>query len=160
MKPYVTIYLALVGVYLLTRSFRKVPSTPVPPAVVPPLGLGGGFLDAAGGGGWGPIVTTGLLGFGGTPRYIIGTVNASEFLITLSVSLAFLIALLTGHWEDAGELSDNLAAVAGLILGGLLAAPLAGFIVRTLAEKTLLRLVGILIVALAGWQAAQLFGLA
>ncbi len=156
MKPYVTLYLALVGVYLLSRSFRKVPSTPIPPAAVPPLGLGGGFLDAAGGGGWGPIVTTGLLGFGGTPRYVIGTVNASEFLITLSVSLTFLFALLTGHWEEAGELTQNLAAVAGLVIGGLLAAPLAGLIVRKLKEKVLLRLVGSLIVLLAGWQTAQL----
>ena len=156
MKPYVTLYLALVGAYLLSRSFRKVPSNPIPPSAVPPLGLGGGFLDAAGGGGWGPIVTTGLLGFGGTPRYVIGTVNASEFLITLSVSLTFLFALLTGHWDEAGELTQNLAAVAGLVIGGLLAAPLAGLIVRKLKEKVLLRLVGSLIVALAGWQTAQL----
>lgn len=158
MKPYVTLYLALVGCYLIMRSFRKIPSKPVPATVVAPLGLGGGFLDAAGGGGWGPIVTTGLLGFGATPRYVIGTVNASEFLITLSVSLTFLIALLTGHWEEAGELTQNAAAVAGLILGGLLAAPLAGIIVRKLKEKVLLRLVGCLIVLLAGWQTAQLLG--
>jgi uncharacterized membrane protein YfcA len=158
MKPYVTLYLALVGCYLILRSFRKIPSKPVRATVVAPLGLGGGFLDAAGGGGWGPIVTTGLLGFGATPRYVIGTVNASEFLITLSVSLTFLFALLTGHWEEAGELAKNAAAVAGLILGGLLAAPLAGLFVRKLKEKVLLRLVGCLIVLLAGWQTAQLLG--
>ncbi len=158
MKPYVTAYLALVGAYLLIRSFRRVPSNPMPAAVVAPLGLAGGFLDAAGGGGWGPVVTTGLLGFGGTPRYVIGTVNASEFLITLSVSLTFLFAILTGHWEEAGEITQNLAAVGGLVLGGLLAAPLAGLMVRTLKERTLLRLVGCLIVLLAGWQTAQLMG--
>lgn len=158
MKPFVTLYLALVGAWLLFRSFRKVPSRPVPAAVVAPLGAAGGFLDAAGGGGWGPIVTTGLLGAGGTPRYVIGTVNASEFLITLAVSLTFLIALVTGHWEDAGELSDNLAAVGGLIVGGLLAAPLAGYIVKAMRETSLLRLVGVLIVLIAGWQSAQLFG--
>jgi uncharacterized membrane protein YfcA len=156
MKPYVTAYLALIGIYLISRSFRKIPSKPVPATAVAPLGLGGGFLDAAGGGGWGPIVTTGLLGFGGTPRYVIGTVSASEFLITLSVSLTFLFALLTGHWEEAGELTQNLAAVAGLVFGGLLAAPLAGLFVRKLKEKVLLRLVGCLIVFLAGWQTAQL----
>lgn len=158
MKPYVTAYLALVGVYLISRSFRRIPSKPVAATVVAPLGLGGGFLDAAGGGGWGPIVTTGLLGFGGTPRYVIGTVNASEFLITLSVSLTFLFALLTGHWEQAGELTSNLAAVGGLIVGGLLAAPLAGLFVRKIKEILLLRLVGTLIVLLAGWQTAQLLG--
>ena len=122
-KPVVTAYLAIVGLWLLARSFRKMSSQPVPMALVAPLGAGGGFLDAAGGGGWGPIVTTGLLGAGGTPRYVIGTVNASEFLITLAVSMTFLIALLTGHWESASSLNSHLAAVGGLVAGGLVAAP-------------------------------------
>lgn len=158
MKPFVTTYLALVGAWLIVRSFRKLPSKPVPARIVAPLGATGGFLDAAGGGGWGPIVTTGLLGAGAAPRYVIGTVNASEFLITLSVSLTFLTALLTGHWEDAGGLTDNLPAVAGLIAGGLFAAPLAGIMAKSLRDTVLLRLVGILIVLLAGWQTAQLLG--
>jgi uncharacterized membrane protein YfcA len=156
MKPIVTTYLALVGAWLILRSFRKIPSNPVPPTIVAPLGAVGGFLDAAGGGGWGPIVTTGLLGAGGPPRFVIGTVNASEFLITLSVSLTFLFALLTGHWEDAGDLTRNLSAVAGLVVGGMFAAPLAGFMVKRLKEKLLLRLVGTLIVLLAGWQSIEL----
>jgi uncharacterized membrane protein YfcA len=154
-KPIVTAYLALVGVWLILRSFRRIPSKPVVPSVVAPLGAAGGFLDAAGGGGWGPIVTTGLLGFGGTPRYVIGTVSASEFLITLSVSITFALALVTGHWADAGEPTEHLAAIAGLVVGGIFAAPLAGFVVKTLKEKVLLRLVGLLIVVLAGWQTAQ-----
>ena len=158
MKPFVTTYLALIGAWLVVRSFRKVPSNPIPTGIVAPLGMTGGFLDAAGGGGWGPIVTTGLLGAGAPPRYVIGTVNASEFLITTSVSLTFLLALLTGHWEDAGDLTDNLPAVAGLVVGGVFAAPLAGIMVKRLRERVLLRLVGILIVLLAGWQTAQLLG--
>jgi uncharacterized membrane protein YfcA len=159
-KPFITTYLALIGIWLLVRSFRKIPSRPVPTRIVAPLGAVGGFLDAAGGGGWGPIVTTGLLGSGGAPRYVIGTVNASEFLITLSVSLTFLFALLSGHWETAGELMDNFSAVAGLIIGGLFAAPLAGLMVKTLHETLLLRLVGVLIVLLASWQTAQHLGYA
>jgi len=158
MKPFVTTYLALVGAWLVVRSFRKIPGNPVPARVVAPLGATGGFLDAAGGGGWGPIVTTGLLGAGAAPRYVIGTVNASEFLITLSVSLTFLLALVTGHWAEAGELTDNLPAVAGLIVGGLFAAPLAGLMVKSLRDTMLLRMVGTLIVLLAGWQTAQLLG--
>ncbi len=158
MKPYVTLYLALVGGYLILRSFRRIPSRPVPGKFVAPLGLSGGFLDAAGGGGWGPIVTTGLLGFGGTPRYVIGTVNAAEFLITLSVSLTFLFALLSGHWEEAGELTKSLTAVGGLIVGGLVAAPMAGLFVARIKESALLRIVGALILLLAGFQAAQQFG--
>jgi uncharacterized membrane protein YfcA len=156
-KPFVTFYLAIVGSWLVLRSFRKIPSRPVHGAVVAPLGAAGGFLDAAGGGGWGPIVTTGLLGAGAPPRYVIGTVNASEFLITLAVSLSFLLALLSGHWSTAGDLADHASAVAGLVVGGLFAAPLAGLMVKRLPEKTLLRLVGCLIVLLAGWQTLQAF---
>ena len=155
-KPFVTTYLALVGVWLFFRSFRKVPNNPVPARIVAPLGTVGGFLDAAGGGGWGPIVTTGLLGAGAPPRYVIGTVNAAEFLITTSVSLTFLIALLTGHWE--AELA-SLAPIAGLIIGGLGAAPFAGWIIKSIKERLLLRLVSVLIILLAGWQTAQLTGL-
>jgi uncharacterized membrane protein YfcA len=158
MKPIVTVYLALVGAWLVLRSFRKIPGKPVAPAIVAPLGATGGFLDAAGG--WGPIVTTGLLGFGGTPRYVVGTVSISEFLITLSVSITFVLALVTGRWADAGELSEHLSAVAGLVVGGLFAAPLAGFMVKTLNEKILLRLIGILIVLLAGWQTMEQLALA
>lgn len=155
-KPLVTAYLGIIGAFLLVRSFRKVPNKPVPTAVIAPLGAGGGFLDAAGGGGWGPIVTTGLLGAGGTPRYVIGTVNASEFLITLSVSVTFLIALLSGHWKEAGALSGHAWSIAGLIAGGLLAAPMAGWMVKAIHERTLLRAVGVLIVLIAIYQTGQL----
>ena len=158
-KPFVTTYLALVGVWLAVRSFRKLPTNPVPARTVAPLGAVGGFLDAAGGGGWGPIVTTGLLGAGAPPRYVIGTVNATEFLITLSVSLSFLIALLTGHWEDAGQIDQHATAVAGLVVGGIIAAPFAGWFVKTLPEQQLLRVVGALIVFLAGWQTVQQLGM-
>ncbi|WP_119303419.1 sulfite exporter TauE/SafE family protein [Dongia deserti] len=154
MKPMVTAYLALVGGWLVVRSFRKFPSKPVATRIVAPLGATGGFLDAAGGGGWGPIVTTGLLGFGGTPRYVIGTVNASEFLITFSVSVTFVLALVTGRWADA-ELARHFAAVAGLVAGGVFAAPLAGLFVKRLTERRLLRLVGILIILVAGWQTVE-----
>ena len=158
-KPFVTAYLAFVGGWLLLRSFRKIPRNSIPPRVVAPLGLAGGFLDSAGGGGWGPIVTTGLLGAGGAPRYVIGTVNTAEFLITTSVSIAFLVALLTGHWKDAGDLTNHFAAVSGLIVGGLVAAPFAGLIVKSLAETTLLRAVGALIVCLATYQTLDHWGL-
>ena len=158
-KPFVTTYLAIVGCFLLVRSFRRIPTNPVPTRVVTPLGIGGGFLDAAGGGGWGPIVTTGLLGAGAPPRYVIGTVTASEFLITLSVSMTFLIALLTGHWEEAGDILTHGASVAGLIVGGILAAPFAGWMVKTIAERALLRLVGVLIVGLASYQTSLMLEL-
>lgn len=154
-KPWITAYLAIVGVWLFIRSFRKIPSKPVSAALAAPLGLTGGFLDATGGGGWGPIVTTGLLGAGAPPRYVIGTVNSAEFLITLSVSIAFLTALLTGHWETTGDWRSHAASIAGLIAGGLIAAPLAGWMVRHIPEKLLLRAVGTIICLLAAAQTIQ-----
>jgi uncharacterized membrane protein YfcA len=157
-KPLVTAYLAFLGVWLFVRSFRKIPTVPVRLPLAGPLGAAGGFLDAAGGGGWGPIVTTGLLGAGGQPRYVIGTVNASEFLITLSVSLGFLAALLTGHWQDAGHIGEHAFAVLGLIAGGLVAAPFAGWMIKIVPERVLLRVVGTLITGLALFQTGELVG--
>jgi uncharacterized membrane protein YfcA len=154
-KPFITLYLAVLGVWLFIRSFRKLPSKPVRARFVAPLGLAGGFLDASGGGGWGPIVTTGLLGAGAPPRYVIGTVNASEFLITLSVSLTFLFALLTGHWEEASGWHNQAASIGGLIAGGLVAAPMAGWMVKKIPEKYLLRLVGVIVCTLAAMQTIQ-----
>ncbi|MBC8129607.1 MAG: sulfite exporter TauE/SafE family protein [Rhizobiaceae bacterium] len=156
-KPYVAIYLGLIGVFLLYRSFNRIPHKPVPMVIVPPLASTGGFLDSIGGGGWGPIVTSGLLGAGGQPRYVIGTVNAAEFLVSLSVSLAFLFALLTGHWEDAPDLASNALSVGGLVLGGILVAPFAGYAVRIVPEAWLLRAVGTLICGLSLIQIWQLF---
>ncbi|MCV0395342.1 MAG: sulfite exporter TauE/SafE family protein [Rhizobiaceae bacterium] len=154
-KPYVTTYLAVLGAWIVLRSFRKIPSVPVRLPVVAPLGLTGGFLDAAGGGGWGPIVTTGLLGASAAPRYVIGTVNSSEFLITTSVSIGFLTAFLTGHWETTNDGFGYASAVAGLIAGGLIAAPFAGWITKRLPEKALLRIVGVMILVLATVQTVQ-----
>lgn len=157
-KPYIAAYLGAIGVFLLVRSMRQVPRRPVPALVVPPIATAGGFLDAIGGGGWGPIVTSGLLGAGGQPRYVIGTVNTAEFLVALTVSLSFAFALLTGHWEDAPDLMENARAVGGLILGGLVVAPLAGYVVRRIPQTWLLRAVGILICLLSATQAYQLIG--
>ena len=157
-KPFVTLYLAVIGFWLLVRSFRAIPSKPVRLAVVAPLGTVAGFLDAAGGGGWGPVATTGLLGAGGQPRYVIGTVNAGEFLIALSVSTTFLAAMLTGHWEEAAVFGTYGTSIAGLIAGGMVAAPISGWMVKTISERTLLTLVGCLILLLAGYQTASLFG--
>lgn len=153
LRPFVTAYLGLLGVFILYRALRahgpyKEPRT----GIVLPLGVAGGFVDSVGGGGWGPIVTSSLIGSGGAPRYVVGTVNAVEFFVTTAVSMAFLTALLTGHWSEADEINRYFWAVAGLVVGGLVAAPLAGFVVRWLPGKRLMLLVGILVIALAGFQ--------
>jgi uncharacterized membrane protein YfcA len=105
-----------------------------------PLGLVGGFLDAIGGGGWGPVVTTTLVGSGFHPRFAIGTVNTVEFFVTFAESITFFLALGTGM---------NWFAVAGLILGGVPAAPLAALMSKRLAPQRLMLLVGGLIILLS-----------
>jgi uncharacterized membrane protein YfcA len=78
--------------------------------------------------------------------------------VTCAISAAFLAALLTGHWEDAGALQDHLAAVGGLVLGGVLAAPLAGRIVKVVPARVLTWMVGVLVITLACYQGAQVAG--
>ena len=157
LKPSVAGYLGIMGLYILYRAFRKM--TPIDQhkaALVVPLGAVGGFMDAVGGGGWGPVVTTGLVGSGGAPREVIGTVNTVEFFLTAAVSAAFLTALLTGHWAEADGLMTYAWAVGGLIVGGVIAAPMAGYVTRYLPQKYLMVAVGTLITLLAIYQTLRL----
>lgn len=157
LRPYVTVYLGLLGVYILFRAFRnRSPYREHGVGMLAPLGVAGGFVDAAGGGGWGPIVTSTLIGSGGAPRYVVGTVNTVEFFVTSAVSAAFMTALLTGHWQEAEGIGPYLWSVAGLVVGGVLAAPLAGFVVRIIPAQRLMLLVGSLVMALAAYQTWQL----
>lgn len=157
LKPFVAAYLGIMGAYILYRAFRSI--TPIDQhkyTLVGPLGAIGGFMDAVGGGGWGPVVTTGLVGTGGAPREMIGTVNTVEFFLTAAVSAAFLTALLTGHWAEAEGLTTYAWAVAGLVVGGVAAAPLAGYAVTIIPQKYLMMAVGILILSLSVYQTVRL----
>lgn len=136
-RPFVMAYLSLIGVYLLARSFG-IPPKGKTPRFIAPLGLIGGFLDAAGGGGWGPVVTSNLLIQGSDPRKTIGTVNTAEFFLTLTVSIAFIIGL---GW------AAFTTATAGLLIGGVAAAPLGAFLAKRIQPVLLLRLVGIVLTA-------------
>lgn len=158
LRPYVAAYLGVMGLYILFRAWRQLPAVDSHDGrVVLGLGSVGGFADAVGGGGWGPVVTTGLIGNGGAPRETIGTVNTVEFVLTAAVSASFLAALVSGHWEEAEGLIAYGRAVAGLIVGGLVAAPFAGYAVRIIPQRRLMVMVGGLICALAVYQAARLF---
>lgn len=158
-KPFVIAYLALMGCYILWRAGHDVKPRKIRPAwIVSPLGVVGGFLDAIGGGGWGPTVSSTLVGAGEEPRRAIGTVNTAEFFLTTAISATFVWALVTGHWEEAGALQDHAAAVGGLVAGGLLAAPFAGFIVKKVPQRALTYAVGGLLIVLAGFQGLQLAG--
>jgi len=157
-KPFITAYLALMGAMILYRAWRAREPRKFPLKYSGPLGLVGGFLDAVGGGGWGPTVTTAMVGAGAEPRISIGTANTAEFFVTSTISAAFLAALLSGHWAEA-DVASHAASVAGLIVGGLLAAPLAGYIVRFVPVRVLTYAVGVVVLFLAGYQTARLTGL-
>ena len=135
-KPYVLGYLVAVGVYLLARGLLF-PPTLGKPKIVEPLGLIGGFLDAAGGGGWGPIVTSNLLVQGVEPRKVVGTVNSVEFFLTLTVSATFIFQL---------GLKDFATATVGLLIGGVMAAPFGAIMAKRIPTKTMLILVGSVLV--------------
>lgn len=155
-KPFVIAWLGLMGLVILYRAWKGTRPKPFSWKSPLPLGGVGGFFDAVGGGGWGPVVTSTLLGSGADPRQAIGTSNAAEFFVAVAVSAAFLTALISGHWETEG-LRDHLSSVLGLIAGGVVAAPLAGWMTKVLPIRALTWLVGILVTGLAIWQAAVLF---
>ena len=157
-KPFITFYLAGMGLLILVRAARKREPRAFPRRAAAPLGLVGGFLDSIGGGGWGPTVTSAMVATGAEPRESIGTSNTAEFFVTSTISATFLAALLTGHWEEAEGLAAHGAAVLGLILGGLLAAPLAGVVARKAPARPLTMAVGVLVLVLAAYQTGRQLG--
>ena len=132
-KPFVLIYLAGIGLWLLVRGILYPPKLREAKHVAP-LGLVGGFLDAAGGGGWGPVVTSNLLVQGAEPRKVVGTVNSVEFFLTVTISATFIFQL---------GVADLAGATLGLLIGGVAAAPFGAVVVRYLSPKIMLILVGI-----------------
>ena len=131
-KPFVLAYLAGMGMYLLARGLLYPPKLREAKHVAP-LGLIGGFLDAAGGGGWGPVVTSNLLIQGAEPRKVVGTVSSAEFFLTVSISATFIFQL---------GIADLAGATLGLLIGGIAAAPLGAIAARHFSPKLMLILVG------------------
>lgn len=156
-KAVVIAYLGVLGVYMMSRAIRGLRDEPPHLNHVVPLGLVGGFLDASGGGGWGPIVTSTLLGRGHAPRYVIGSVNTAEFFVTVAISAAFLWAFLTGRFELEGGAAMAAASFGGLVLGGIIAAPLAGYVTKMAPARLLLGAAALLVIALSIWQGVQLW---
>jgi len=154
-KPFVVAWLMVMGLIILWRAWKNARPKVSPTSRPIPLGLVGGFMDSIGGGGWGPVVTSTLLGGGADPRKAIGTTNTAEFFVAGAISGAFLWALLFGGWEAEG-LQDQIWSVAGLIVGGVVVAPLAGWTTKILPLKVLTWLVGGLVVVLAAWQGVEL----
>jgi uncharacterized membrane protein YfcA len=154
-KPFVVGWLGLMGLAILYRAWRQTRPQLFSWRLPFPLGFVGGFFDAIGGGGWGPIVTSTLMGGGAEPRQAIGTTNTAEFFMAVAVSAAFLTALITGHWQTTG-LTDHIWSVGGLITGGVVAAPIAGWATKHIPLRPLTWLVGLLVTGLAMWQGYDL----
>jgi len=133
-KPIVTAYLILMGSVIIYKAFRPLQGESHTPMV--PLGLIGGFFDAIGGGGWGPIVTSTLVARGNQPRFVVGSVNLAEFFVTVSESIAFFLTIGFVHWK----------IILGLMAGGVVAAPIAAIAVKRLPVRPFMILVGLLIV--------------
>ncbi len=134
-KPFVLAYLTSLGLYLFYRGIMH-RHTERTPKVVSPLGFIGGFLDAAGGGGWGGIVTSNLLVQGSNPRKTIGTVNTAEFFLTVTISATFIATL---------GVKAFTVATTGLLLGGVLAAPFGAWVAKRVNPDLLLTFVGALL---------------
>lgn len=157
-KPWVAGILLVLGVYVLFRFLgtasgpRPRAGRPLPSALLTPLGLGAGFLDAVGGGGWGPVGTPTLLASGRMePRKVVGSVDTGEFLVALGASIGFLISL---SWRQV-----PVTLVLLLLAGGLVAAPLAAWLVRRLAPRKLGVIVGAAILLTNFRTLASTFGI-
>ncbi|WP_448143752.1 sulfite exporter TauE/SafE family protein [Stenotrophomonas bentonitica] len=143
-RPFIYGYLLVLAVFILLRAAGKlVPRQEV--KRVPVLGFFAGLLDASGGGGWGPVATSTLLARGGQARTTIGTVNAAEFVVTLAVSITFLLSMGLQY----------LNIVAGLLIGGMMAAPLAAVLVKRVKERWVLVAVGVLVLSISLFQISR-----
>lgn len=138
-KPFVAGYLLIMGVFIVWKGFRRAMQHKEVRSHLIPLGLGGGFLDAVGGGGWGPIVVSNLVARGNHPRYTIGSVNFAEFFVAASASVSFVLTIGLSFWT----------AIVGLAIGGAVAAPLAARFTRRVPTRALMISVGVMIIALS-----------
>ena len=137
-KPYISIYLLIMGGVILWKAIRKIRHSAVK-TNISLLGLIGGFLDTIGGGGWGPVVTSTLVANGNHPRYTIGSVNLAEFFVTLAASLTFILTIGLEYWQ----------IIIGLTLGGSIAAPIAAFACKKIPTRALMFMIGVLIEVLS-----------
>lgn len=135
LRPVVATYTLILGVVIIIKA-RNIQPKKRKTKNVPALAGFGGFMDSVGGGGWGPIVATTLIARGRSPRYTIGSVNLAEFFVSFASSVTFFISIGIGYYQ----------IIAGLILGGVIAAPIAAYLVRKLPVKKMLVIVGVVVI--------------
>lgn len=137
-KPFIAVYMIILAIIIIRKALAK----SIIKKKTKKLGFlatFGGFMDAVGGGGWGPIVTSTLLGRGRNPRYTIGSVNAAEFAVSFASGITFMLFGGIHGWQ----------VIIGLILGGVIAAPLGAYLVNKIKRKPMMIAVGVLIILLS-----------
>lgn len=147
LRPFVAVYLLIIGVVIMVKAFREFPPVAVTKHVTP-LGFFGALIDALGGGGWGPVVASTLLARGSHVRMTVGTVNAVEFFVTLTASIVFFLTLGITNWN----------IILGLAVGGIVAAPIGAYVVKKVPLKPLMFFVGSLIIFLSARTLLKAFG--
>lgn len=138
-RPIVSVYLMAMGGLILWRAFRNKVAEGTDGKRPSLLGLAGGFLDAIGGGGWGAVVTTTLIGHGVPPRFAIGSANVAEFFVTSAATAVFIVTIGLSLWP----------IIVGLVLGGILAAPLAAVAAKHIPDRPMMMLVGSVVAILS-----------
>ncbi len=143
-KPWISAYLGVLGTFILFRIAR--PNRGRKPlatdAAAVPVGFVGAMADSIGGGGWGPIATSTLVGRGHEPRFSIGSVHVAEFFVKSVSAATFFVMLGTSHVD----------VVVPLVAGGIVAAPFGGYLARVVPPRILMLFIGLLILSLSGWQ--------
>ncbi|HWY11470.1 MAG TPA: TSUP family transporter, partial [Bacteroidia bacterium] len=134
-KPVVSIYTIILGLIIIFKALKKDKVREKIKRVFP-LAVVGGFLDSIGGGGWGPIVSSTLIAGGRNARYTIGSVNLTEFFVSLASSITFFTLIGLSGWY----------IIVGLIIGGVIAAPIAAYLTNRIPTKTIMILVGIVVI--------------
>lgn len=138
-KPFVSAYLMVLGLLILRKAFFRPELSGSKIKNVRWLALAGGFLDAIGGGGWGPVVVSNLIHQGANPKRTIGSANTAEFFIALVSSAVFISLIRITNWQP----------VLGILLGGIIAAPFAALFVKMIRPKPLMIIVGLLITCIS-----------
>ena len=145
-KPILAVYLLFLGLRILSKAFQKVALRRKKMKNAGWLAGAGGFLDSFGGGGWGPLVTSTLIANGRTPQYVIGTVSLVEFFVTFASAFTFFIILGISNWQ----------IVAGLVVGGVAAAPIAAKLAGRLPTRWMFVGVGLMVIGWSLWALRKL----
>jgi len=149
-RRFVYVYLLLMGLFILWKSMRIALELRSPAVWTSPLGFVAGFLDASGGGGWGPMTTSTLIGSGHSPRQSVGSVNTTEFFVTVAAATTFFAELGASPIEH----------LIPLVAGGLLAAPFGGWAVKHMPARAQMIVIGLLIVTISVVQLIRILWLA